>query len=103
MTINLNPKNQLQEIVDYCNFLETKQEQLELFVRDIAKFQQEIVALVNVLAEMLVEKEVLLDEEIKKNLDLRIKKMNKLNSEKLKEIQKDYDLQRILDGNFASS
>jgi hypothetical protein len=103
MAINLNPKNQLQEIVDYCNFLETKQEQLELFVRDIAKFQQEIVALVNVLAEMLVEKEVLLDEEIKKNLDLRIKKMNKLNSEKLKEIQKDYDLQRILDGDFASS
>jgi hypothetical protein len=103
MAINLNPKNQLQEIVDYCNFLETKQEQLELFVRDIAKFQQEIVALVNVLAEMLVEKEVLLDEEIKKNLDLRIKKMNELNSEKLKEIQKDYNLQRILDGDFASS
>ena len=101
--MNLKSKNETPDIIKYIQKLEIRQSEMEKFVREIAVYQQDMMALVDILAGMLTREGILSEVEIRTVLDLKLKEIRAAGDKRIDELQKELKIKQLFDGYCAQS
>ena len=93
--------NEKIELGKYIRHLEAKQLEMEVFIREIAKYLQDTTALLNIISGMLVSKEILSDTEIRSVLTDKLKEMRETTEKRGLELQNEFKIKQLFDGYCA--